>query len=121
MHSDYYILNGKEPVPVSLDTYLRSKNSWAQLARTEKPQYVVSTVFLGINHAFNKDGPPMLFETMIFGGYWDENMLRTSTWDEAMKNHDACVKLAERELTLKYRLLRLCQRVARAFRHEHHH
>ena len=31
----------------------------------------VSTVFLGLEMAF-RDGPPVLFETMIFGGPFDE-------------------------------------------------
>lgn len=30
--------------------------------------YHVSTVFLGIDHNFYGDGPPLLFETMVFGG-----------------------------------------------------
>ena len=31
----------------------------------------ISTVFLGIDHNFNLEGPPLLFETMIFGGIKD--------------------------------------------------
>jgi len=36
----------------------------------------VSTVFLGLDHAV-WDGPPMLFETMIFGGPHDNSQWRT--------------------------------------------
>jgi len=28
----------------------------------------ISTVFLGIDHNFFKEGPPILWETMVFGG-----------------------------------------------------
>jgi hypothetical protein len=45
----------------------------------------VSTVFLGIDHAW--EGPPLLFETMVFGGPLDEEMERYSTWEEAERGH----------------------------------
>ena len=31
-------------------------------------QMYVSTVFLGIDHRFSSSGPPIVFETMVFGG-----------------------------------------------------
>lgn len=37
----------------------------------------VSTVFLGIDHSFG-DGPPVLWETMIFGGPLDQEQDRCS-------------------------------------------
>ena len=54
----------------------------------------VSTVFLGIDHQFG-EGPPILFETMIFGGEHDEEMWRYSTWDEAKAGHSHVVSLLE--------------------------
>ena len=54
----------------------------------------VSTVFLGINHRFGDDGPPLVFETMIFGGgdglngYTD----RCSTWADAEAMHAKAVQ-----------------------------
>lgn len=30
------------------------------------PNYMVSTVFLGLNHSWSDEGPPILFETMVF-------------------------------------------------------
>jgi hypothetical protein len=48
----------------------------------------VSTVFLGLDHRFGDDGPPLIFETMIFGGPIDqEYQTRTATWDEALADH----------------------------------
>jgi len=47
----------------------------------------ISTVFLGIDHNFG-DGPPLLFETMVFGGKLDQEQDRYSTYDEAITGHD---------------------------------
>jgi hypothetical protein len=54
----------------------------------------VSTVFLGIDHSFG-DGPPLLFETMIFGGKYeeDEYQERYSTWAQAEAGHEVACTL----------------------------
>lgn len=36
----------------------------------------VSTVFLGIDHNWREDGPPILWETMVFGGPMNEEQHR---------------------------------------------
>lgn len=36
----------------------------------------ISTVFLALDHSFSDDGPPVLWETMIFGGPLDQRMWR---------------------------------------------
>jgi hypothetical protein len=51
----------------------------------------VSTVFLALNHAF-RPGPPILFETMIFGGPMDQYMDRYYTEEEARKGHAFAVQ-----------------------------
>jgi len=53
----------------------------------------VSTVFLSMNHnwSIDKDAAPILFETMIFGGEYDQEMWRYSTYDEAKAGHDRIV------------------------------
>ena len=51
----------------------------------------VSTVFLGLDHSFSNEGPPLLFETMVFGGVCDENMRRYATWDEAVAGHEEMI------------------------------
>lgn len=50
----------------------------------------VSTVFLGLDHSFG-EGPPLLFETMVFGGSHDQDMDRYSTIEEAKAGHVAMV------------------------------
>ena len=49
-------------------------------------QVRVSTVFLGLNHAFG-DGPPLWFETMVFGGELDQEQERYSTIEQARLGH----------------------------------
>lgn len=51
----------------------------------------ISTVFLGIDHRFHGDGPPILWETMIFGGPCNEEMDRYSTRAEALAGHERMV------------------------------
>lgn len=53
----------------------------------------VSTVFLGIDHSFGGQ-PPLLFETVIFGGLHDGLITRAATWDEAIKQHANAVDTA---------------------------
>lgn len=51
----------------------------------------VSTIFLGLDHSFAEDGPPILFETMIFNGPADQYQRRCSTWKQAEAMHkEAC-------------------------------
>lgn len=55
----------------------------------------VSTVFLSLDHQVSWNGPPLLYETIIFGGLLDGQMLRYSTLDEAQQGHAAMVKRAQ--------------------------
>lgn len=52
----------------------------------------VSTVFLSIDHSYTSDGPPILFETLVFGGDLDGEMERYATWGEAVVGHEAMVR-----------------------------
>jgi len=89
-----YILQGHKAVP---EPDIMAWAKWFESAnrvvkKTEVANGVeVSTVFLGIDHQFG-DGDPLLFETMIFGGERDGYQDRYSTWDEALKAHEAIVK-----------------------------
>lgn len=93
MRSDKYTLVDKKPVPVS------DLTKWAKgyetldrrVAYTDVGDVKVSTVFLGLDHNFSDDGPPVLFETCVFGGTLDGEMDRYSTWDEAEAGHAAMV------------------------------
>lgn len=67
---------------------------WSEL-RADGPVHIgdttidgarVSTVWLGIDHAWG-DGPPIIFETMVFGGELDGEIWRYSTEDQAARGH----------------------------------
>ncbi len=93
--SDKYLLEGKTPVPC--DDLLTWGRQFEKMDRhvgfTEHGGVRVSTVFLGLDHAWG-DGPPMIFETMIFGGEHDQYQERYSTWEEAEAGHKKACELA---------------------------
>jgi len=91
-----YILNTHgEPVP---EPDLRAWGAWMQnaadriLARDEIGGVRVSTVFLGLDHSLG-NGPPLLWETMIFGGSHNDYQERYETRDEALAGHRQAVWL----------------------------
>ncbi len=96
--SDHYILaaDGKTPVACDLMTWARAfeDRNARRVAATELPGGIrVSTVFLGLDHSFG-EGPPILWETMIFGGNHDEDQWRYSSYDDAIAGHERAVQLA---------------------------
>ena len=93
--TDHYILDGHEVRVVDLITWAEwfDRAGWRRVvAKTWVNQVEVSTVFLGLDHSPGGDGPPLLFETMIFGGANNEAQWRYSTWDEAEAGHWSAVK-----------------------------
>lgn len=58
----------------------------------------VSTVHLGIDHSFGH-GPPLIFETMIFGGTLDQDTQRYPTEAEAKAGHAEMVERARQAVT----------------------
>jgi hypothetical protein len=99
--SKYWILKDKKIVKV--DDVL----TWGRWFETSKDRivakeyvgpYHVSTVFLGIDHSFGGK-KPLLFETMIFGGEFDENEYqeRYSTYRQAEKGHKKALELATKK------------------------
>jgi len=92
--SGKYILNGKIPV---LEEDVHKWGAWFETAKRHVAKdysggVEVSTVFLGLDHQFIEGQPPLLFETMVFGGEHDQDMDRYSTWEEAEKGHKEFVK-----------------------------
>ena len=94
----YYILDERVPVgvpdPLEWAKFFEEADR-RRVAVTELPGAVrVSTVFLGLDHNWSLEGPPILFETMIFGGPHDEYQERYATWGEAEAGHARAVSLA---------------------------
>lgn len=88
----YFILDGHEPVACDLMTWC----NWFETANrhvrlTEQGDVRISTVFLGLDHAWG-GGRPELFETMVFGFAGGNDMERYATWDEADAGHDRWVR-----------------------------
>lgn len=83
----------KDGAPIDRDTYARlfEDAAYRQIANDELPAGgFVSTVWLGIDHRFSSDGPPLIFETMAFGPRAEGQLIgeglaqkRTSTVAEA--------------------------------------
>lgn len=64
------------------------------IANSKLRGMTISTIFLGIDHGFSL-GPPILFETMIFGGYYNDYQERCCTYDQAMAQHVRVVQLVK--------------------------
>jgi hypothetical protein len=54
----------------------------------------VSTIWLGLNMQF-LDGPPLIFETMIFGGRYEGYQWRYPTEAAALAGHDQALSLVK--------------------------
>lgn len=91
-----YILVGKEPKAVDdvLEWAGWFETAERTVAKTHLPNVEVSTIFLGLDHSFG-GLPPILFETMIFGGEHDQYQDRYATWEEAEAGHLRAVALVK--------------------------
>jgi hypothetical protein len=102
MKPKYYILDDENrPVSVDLFTWAEAFDNlsnrivgWTQITS----EITVSTVFLGFDHRHLGEGPPILFETMIFGGPLDQQMWRYCSWDDAVVGHGMAVEIARKAI-----------------------
>lgn len=93
----HWVLDGHTPCPVS---DLLEWARWLETADRHVAADVVagvrvSTIFLGLDHQWG-EGPPILFETMIFEGYYDGYCSRCCTWDQAETQHAAALARVKR-------------------------
>lgn len=61
---------------------------------SKRKHIFVSTVFLGLNHAFFPDSPPQWFETMVFGTSISGHMDRYPDIESARRGHGKWVGIA---------------------------
>ena len=89
----FYLLGADgEPLPAD------DLNVWGEWFQSTDPSIArdtigdveISTVFLGIDHQFGI-GPPVLWETMIFGGIQDQYQYRYTSRAAALAGHAAAV------------------------------
>jgi len=97
--TDKYVLGGEDghtPLPVEdlleWARWYEAEKGRRTVALTETESCWISTVFLGLDHSFGMAGPPLLFETMVFGKDGAEDCERCSTWDEAVAQHNEIVR-----------------------------
>lgn len=98
---EHYILRGHKAIPVSLEEW----GEWfgkadRKVEVTKVGDITVSTVFLGLDHSFSSDGPPLIFETMTFGDD-EERCRRYATWDEAVQGHKEIVSMVQGIVSVK--------------------
>lgn len=101
--SIYYKLDDeRNPVQCRMHECYAGDNG---VERTELTNgYVISTVFLYINHNHDREGEPILFETMVFppNSLLDEDRVRYHTWDESVKGHWGMVEKYGGEIKIPY-------------------
>ena len=100
MHPYLWILDD-DGNPVPCDDLIvwgrRFESAQRSVARTplilRDLEIEVSTVFLGIDHSFGDDGPPVLWETMVFGlgDFGAEHQRRHCSREEAGHYHGEVV------------------------------
>ena len=66
-----YILNDKgEPVPernvLTWGRWLKENRSARRVGEDDVGDLLISTLFLGLDHNYDTEGPPILWETMVF-------------------------------------------------------
>lgn len=99
MNNLYYILDEQNNVVPAQDVmqWTKSPRSHFHVGLDHVGNVKISTVFLGLDHRFGDlSGPPIVFETMVFGGKYDEEMERYCTYDEAVKGHAWWVRQVKR-------------------------
>jgi len=85
------------------ETIENRRVSYTKLAKTG---YIVSTVFLGLDHNFSVtetggDYQPLVFETMVFDKDRDEKgCFRYNTWSQAIQGHETVVEQFAQKLGL---------------------
>ncbi len=79
--------------PITTSQWARLFNDERHVGEDDIGGVTVSTVWMGIDYAVFFEGPPLIFETMIFGGPYDQWQWRYSTVEEAREGHARIVGL----------------------------
>ena len=85
----------KEPDTIAWAKWFEGGDDMRRVAWDESGPSVVSTVFLGIDHAFH-GGPPLLWETMVFGGPLDMEQQRYTSQEAALEGHREMVEAVKK-------------------------
>ena len=88
MDRPYYGWQGE---PITADEWARLFADERHIGDDDIDAVHVSTVWMGIDHGCG-DGPPLIFETMIFGGEHDQECWRYATEQQARAGHARIVE-----------------------------
>jgi hypothetical protein len=84
---------------------MEDREEYRRVAEDTVGPYWVSTVWLGLDHNYDPDGPPLIFETMVFARDHDDtsfgfdfDMRRYSTEEEAIAGHNEMVTIVRASL-----------------------
>lgn len=97
----WYILNKEgDPVPCDdldfVDAFLADKMQ-RRVAFDDFGEVQVSTVFLALDHQWGS-GPPLLWETLVFGGEHDGEMDRYTSKADALAGHKKMCELVKNSI-----------------------
>lgn len=91
---DYYDIDGR---PLTMKEYLdiQEKDRYKRVGQDVVGPFLISTVWLGMDHAFQQEEGPLIFETMVFldDDYGNEILCyRYKTKEAAREGHAHVVK-----------------------------
>lgn len=96
--SMYFSPDGEPIEMLELETLLRKRRedmaqeSWWRKRTQVTDDIEVSSVWLGVDHNWNPDGPPHIWETMIFGGDYSEYCWRYPSRQVCLDDHERIVQ-----------------------------
>lgn len=97
MSERYYILNEDHTIGIAKDILEWADQFESAILDNKRRvaldiinDYKVSTVWLGMHHGYDNKMRPLLFETMVFEPFGQEDRYtdRYATWDEAVIGHE---------------------------------
>ena len=83
--------DGRTPIPTDVTRLSALADHHIPGGVSERNGVRVSTVFLGLDHSHSFDGPPVLWETMVFGGKYDGEQERYSSFEAAQCGHQQMI------------------------------
>ena len=110
MSNKYILDSNRDPIPASLSEWadwFENADDERIVAKTTIGNSDVSTVFLGLDHSFGS-GPPLIYETLVFGGKLADEMNRYTTREQAEQGHrEMCERVRTGNLEFRKPLVEL--------------
>ena len=102
---DYILDDDDRPVPSDPIAGARWRHAHRERLRVGRDRVAgdqeLSTIFLGLDHGYDLDGPPVLWETAIISTHEDGNtdtdiVARYTTIEQARMGHATCIAMLEK-------------------------